>query len=65
MLYQKKQVTELQKLTDKKIFFCPFWVNQEVFFEKTDKDSLRKKYEIPLKSFVVGSFQRDTEGRIL
>ena len=58
----KKTGNELQKLTDKKIFFCPFWVNQEVFFEKTDKDSLRKKYEIPLKSFVVGSFQRDTEG---
>ena len=58
----KKTGNELQKLTDKKIFFCPFWVNQEVFFEKTEKDSLRKKYEIPLKSFVVGSFQRDTEG---
>ena len=58
----KKTGNELQKLTDKKIFFCPFWVNQEVFFEKKDKDSLRKKYDIPIKSFVVGSFQRDTEG---
>jgi glycosyltransferase involved in cell wall biosynthesis len=58
----KKTGAELKKLTDKKIFYCPFWVNQEVFFEKKDKDSLRKKYDIPIKSFVVGSFQRDTEG---
>lgn len=58
----KKTGNELQKLTDKKIFYCPFWINQEVFYEKKDKISLRTKYGIPIESFVVGSFQRDTEG---
>jgi len=57
-----KSRDQIKKLTDKKIYVIPFWVNQNVFFEITDKSLLRNQYNIPLNSFIVGSFQRDTEG---
>lgn len=60
-----KTKEQLETLTNKNIFVIPFWVNQDNFYEIKNKDNLRKKYNISNSSFVVGSFQRDTEGRDL
>jgi len=60
-----KSFDQLSKLTDKKIFQIPFWVNQNIFYSIQDKKTLRKKFDINEESFVVGSFQRDTEGHDL
>lgn len=57
-----KSLGQLSKLTDKKIFQIPFWVNQNIFYVIQDKKALRRKLNISEESFVVGSFQRDTEG---
>tara|TARA_X000000368_G_C23055472_1_gene723639 strand:- start:2770 stop:3693 length:924 start_codon:yes stop_codon:yes gene_type:complete len=57
-----KTKKQLETLTNKDIFVIPFWINQENFYEINNKDSLREKYRINKSSFVVGSFQRDTEG---
>ena len=57
-----KSEDQIKKLTDKKIYVSPFWVNQNIFYEIADKSLLRNQYNIPLNSFIVGSFQRDTEG---
>ena len=57
-----KTKLEIEKLTNKKIFYIPFWVNENIWFEIENKKSLREKYKIPSGSFVIGSFQRDTEG---
>ena len=57
-----KTKKDLEKITDKKIVYIPFWVNSNIWFDIEDKETLRDKYSIPEKSFVVGSFQRDTEG---
>ena len=56
-----KTKEDLKKITDKEIFYIPFWVNGDIWFEIKDKLALRNKYKIP-KNFVIGSFQRDTEG---
>tara|TARA_B100000035_G_scaffold39302_1_gene29615 strand:+ start:8817 stop:9740 length:924 start_codon:yes stop_codon:yes gene_type:complete len=61
----EKTYKQLVKLTDKKIFVIPFWVNQNIWFQLDNKALLRKKYNIDEKSFLVGSFQRDTEGHDL
>lgn len=53
---------EIQSLTDKKITSIPLWVNSKNWYFISDKNYLRKKYEISEKDFLVGSFQRDTEG---
>ena len=57
-----KSREQIQTLTDKKIFQIPFWINQHKFFELKDKVQIREELNIPLDSYVVGSFQRDTEG---
>ena len=56
---------QLKNFTDKKINSIPFWIDNKKYFEIDDKSNLRKKYQIPKEKFVVGSFQRDTEGEDL
>ena len=57
--------TKISHLTDKSIQSIPFWVNNQIFFNIDDKKSLREKYNIPNNSYLIGSFQRDTEGKDL
>ena len=57
-----KTKKDLENITDKNIVYIPFWVNGNIWFDIEDKETLRDKYSIPKKTFVVGSFQRDTEG---
>lgn len=56
---------QIKKLTTKKIFTIPFWLNNKIFFEISNKQVLRKKYEMNNDAYLVGSFQRDTEGKDL
>ena len=56
---------QLKNFTDKKINVIPFWIDNNKYFEIHDKNNLRKKYQIPEEKYVVGSFQRDTEGKDL
>jgi len=57
---QTKQI--LSELTTKPIYFLPLWVNQNIWFEKNNKIDLRKKYGFSANQYLIGSFQRDTEG---
>ncbi len=61
----EKTFNQVYKLTNKKIFEIPFWVNQNIWFQLDNKSDLRKKYNIDEKSYLIGSFQRDTEGHDL
>ena len=57
--------TELMKYVTKPIRIVPFWHNEKLWRQlDTDKYVLRMKYGIPsgLNDFIIGSFQRDTEG---
>lgn len=58
----KKTFAQVEKLTNKPIKTIPFWVNQNIWYEIKKKDNLRNKYNISKNAFVLGSFQRDTEG---
>lgn len=61
----KKTKLDLQKLTNKKITSIPFWVDTKKFFYIEDKIILRHLFGLHSKDFLVGSFQRDTEGHDL
>ena len=61
----KKTEEQLLQITKKRIYTIPFWINQNIFFEKNNKSELRKKYGISEKDYLIGSFQRDTEGKDL
>ena len=59
----KKTRDQIRGLTDKPIHTFPFWVNQAIWKKKKeDKSETRKKFGINEESFLIGSFQRDTEG---
>ena len=58
----KNTLNQVRKYTDKKIYSIPFWINPEIWYPIENKDQLRKKYNIPVDSYLIGSFQRDTEG---
>ena len=60
-----KTLTTLQELTQKKIYNFPFWVNQDNFFNIDNSTNIKSKYNIPQDSYLIGSFQRDSEGKNL
>ena len=61
----QKTFEQLKSFTDKKINIIPFWIDTKKFFNMENKDEIRAKYSIPKDCFVIGSFQRDTEGKDL
>lgn len=57
---------QIRQLTNKPIYTFPFWVNQNIWTSKRSKNlELREKYGISKDVFLIGSFQRDTEGHDL
>ena len=61
-MISNKTKKDLELLTDKKITSIPFWVNQKNFYYIDEKINLRERYGFEPNDFIVGSFQRDTEG---
>ncbi len=57
-----KTKEQLAKLTKKEIISIPFWVDQNIWKSLESKKDLRKKYGLNESDFLIGSFQRDTEG---
>jgi glycosyltransferase involved in cell wall biosynthesis len=57
-----KTKQQIENLTKKQIKSIPFWVDDNKFYNITDKQSLRKDLGLNVNKFYVGSFQRDTEG---
>jgi len=58
-----KSFEQLASLTSKKIYNFPFWVNSKIWFDIPKSSNLKMKYNIPKDRYVLGSFQRDTEGK--
>lgn len=54
-----------ENLTKKPIVLVPYWANQNIWKKTADKYELRKKHGLPLDAYLIGSFQRDTEGHDL
>jgi glycosyltransferase involved in cell wall biosynthesis len=60
----QKTKTQLKSLTNKPIWVQPFWVNPNLWFEmpQSEKIEIRKQLQLNKSHFLIGSFQRDTEG---
>ena len=54
---------ELKNLTEKPIMYLPFWIDDKVFFHINDKNKIKQKWKINKKEYLIGSFQRDSEGK--
>lgn len=60
----EKTKNQIENLTNKPIFVNPFWVNSDIWFNVENQADLRKDLNLPDK-YLIGSFQRDTEGHDL
>jgi hypothetical protein len=55
---------DLRTLTDKPIVKANFWINGDNFYNIDNKEELRKKWNLDGNKYIVGSFQRDTKGKL-
>ena len=61
-VYNQQTADFIKKFTKKPIHLVKYWANQKIWQQTATKLDLRKKYTLPESSFLIGSFQRDTEG---
>jgi len=59
-----KSECQIKEHTPKEVVSMPWWINNEIWTE-LDKNKCRKDLELPVDKFIIGSFQRDTEGNDL
>lgn len=57
---ETKKLVEL--LSKKPVSLVEYWANQNIWKKTGEKKSLRETYGLPIDSFILGSFQRDSEG---
>tara|TARA_X000001036_G_scaffold437829_1_gene484113 strand:+ start:1543 stop:2472 length:930 start_codon:yes stop_codon:yes gene_type:complete len=62
-LISKKTVSDIKSVSNKEYTRLPFWVNPNNYFHIEDKNNLREKYQFSVDDFILGSFQRDSEGK--
>lgn len=55
----------VRERTSKPVHVIPYWANDKIWRKTGSKAAFRQRHGIPAGAFVVGSFQRDTEGRDL
>lgn len=55
----------IEKLTTKPIVTIPYWANNKIWQCTGTREELRKKHGLPEDGYIIGSFQRDTEGHDL
>ena len=62
-VFSEKTIKNFPSDIDKrKIHVVPYWYNENLWVNIPEKQTLRQKHSIPEDKFVIGSFQRDTEG---
>ena len=63
-VYNEETASVVKELSQKPVTIMPHWVNSEVWFSQ-EKEKCRAALGIEDARFVIGSFQRDTEGHDL
>jgi len=61
-VYNRRTFDFIRPLTIKPIHLIQYWANQKIWRPTGTRDDLRKKHGLPLDKYLIGSFQRDTEG---
>lgn len=64
-VYNQRTYDFIRPMTMKPVTLIPYWANQKIFRPTADRTELRFRYGLPSDAYVVGSFQRDTEGHDL
>jgi glycosyltransferase involved in cell wall biosynthesis len=64
-VYNQRCYDFIKPLTSKPIHLIPYWANQNIWHSTGSREELRKKHQLPIDAYLIGSFQRDTEGHDL
>lgn len=64
-VYNDRTLSFVRQHTNKRVQLVPYWANQHRWHVTDSKVKLREKYRLPIDAYIVGSFQRDTEGHDL
>lgn len=64
-VYNQETYNFIRPLTSKPINLIQYWANQKTWKATENKESIRARYNLPKDSYLIGSFQRDTEGNDL
>lgn len=64
-VYNQRTLDFISKLTKKPIKMIRYWANDVLWNKNISKESARSLLGLHPESFVIGSFQRDTEGKDL
>lgn len=61
-VYNQETFEFVKQMTDKEVKLIHYWANQNIWKRSGSKFDLRIKHGLPVDKFLIGSFQRDTEG---
>ena len=61
-VYNQRTFDFIRPMTTKPIHLIEYWANQKIWRPTGTKEELRLKHGLPLNKYLIGSFQRDTEG---
>ena len=64
LTYTEETKDLINNISSKPVTIIPHWINTELWKEE-EKIECRKKLNLPQDKFIIGSFQRDTEGNDL
>jgi hypothetical protein len=64
-VYNQRVYDFIRPLTSKPIHLIHYWANQRIWRRTDAREELRKKHDLPNDVYLIGSFQRDTEGHDL
>jgi hypothetical protein len=64
-VYNQQTYDFIRRFTEKPIHLIHYWANQKIWKKTGEKTELRRKHNLPIDDYLIGSFQRDTEGHDL
>lgn len=64
-VYNQRVFDFIRPLTTRPIHLINYWANQRIWRPTGTREELRKKHELPADAYLIGTFQRDTEGHDL
>ena len=61
-VYNEDTKAFISRFSDKPVHLINYWANQKIWRTTGTKLGLREKFNLPVDAYLIGSFQRDTEG---
>ena len=61
-VYNQRTLDFIRPMTQKPIGLVPYWANNKIWRPTKPPADIRRAHKLPMDSYIIASFQRDTEG---